>query len=305
MTQTTITDALTTFTLKHPEAKILATRGAGLRVGGPPHLIPRLCGELADYATCLIAGVIAEDDGEGYQLIYLMYSPLEHEIVSVETEQPRGEPAFHSVSPQVHAVDWHEREIEDSFEITFHDHPRLGDFVLHDDLWDEGIAPMRKDFDEKSAQRVSGPRRTWKPRRVLDSSGAVIFSVGPIFSGTTSPVNFLIESLGEEVMRSYPRLFYIHRGIEKRLEGMTVEDGLLLVERFAQTSSVAHAVAYCMAIERIRAIAVPRRETYLRGVFLEMERVRNHTTVLSEIIEKVCWSRAQVKVLVPACASQA
>ena len=40
---------------------------------------------------------------------------------------------FPSVSARVHAADWHEREAEDMFGLVFEGHPRLGDFILHDD----------------------------------------------------------------------------------------------------------------------------------------------------------------------------
>ena len=47
------------------------------------------------------------------------------------------------------------------------------------------------------------------------------------------------------------RVFYKHRGVEKRFEGMTAGDGVLLAERVEGIASVAHALAYCHAIERI------------------------------------------------------
>ena len=36
--------------------------------------------------------------------------------------------------------DWHEREVEDLFGLAFEGHPRLGDFILHED-WPEGREP--------------------------------------------------------------------------------------------------------------------------------------------------------------------
>jgi Ni,Fe-hydrogenase III large subunit len=39
------------------------------------------------------------------------------------------------------------------------------------------------------------------------------------------------------------RVFYKHRGIEKRFEQLTVADGVLLAERTEGVASVAHALA--------------------------------------------------------------
>ena len=48
------------------------------------------------------------------------------------------------------SVDWHEREVEDLFGLTFEGHPRLGEFVLHED-WPEGVNPMRHAFRRAAA----------------------------------------------------------------------------------------------------------------------------------------------------------
>jgi len=81
----------------------------------------------------------------------------------------------------VHAADWHERETEDLFGIEFEGHPRLGDFVLHED-WPEGVNPMRPAFDgaHPPTERVSDPR--WRPPAIVEAPGAFTMPVGPVFS---------------------------------------------------------------------------------------------------------------------------
>ena len=87
------------------------------------------------------------------------------------------------ISLQVHAADWHEREAEDLFGINFEGHPRLGDFVLHNDLWQEAVAPMRRDFDRKCRAAARAPDTEWRPRRIVQDPGAFVMPVGPIYSG--------------------------------------------------------------------------------------------------------------------------
>jgi formate hydrogenlyase subunit 5 len=192
--------------------------------------------------------------------------------------------SFESISVPVHAFDWHEREIEDVFELNFIGHPRLGDFVLHDEQWIEGLAPMRKQFNSVAALEEQN-ERDWKPRRILVAPGAFVMPVGPIFSGISSPVNYLIETVGEEVIRSYPRLFYNYKGIEKVFEDKSIDEGLLLSERFAQNTAISHGVTYCNAIEKIFGLSIPDRALILRGFLAELERIRHHTGVITEIIE--------------------
>ena len=59
----------------------------------------------------------------------------------------------------VHAADWHEREAEDLFGLNFAGHPRLGDFILHDDAWQENVEPMRRHFDPQGSHAPSKTRR--------------------------------------------------------------------------------------------------------------------------------------------------
>ena len=48
--------------------------------------------------------------------------------------------------------------------------------------------------------------------------------IGPKYSGVTESVHFLLETVGEDVIRSTPRLFYKWRAIEKLAEGKTVDE---------------------------------------------------------------------------------
>ena len=60
------------------------------------------------------------------------------------------------------SADWHEREVEDLFGIAFAGHPRLGEFVLHED-WPEGINPMRRAFDARRRLEARKPDPRWEP----------------------------------------------------------------------------------------------------------------------------------------------
>jgi Ni,Fe-hydrogenase III large subunit len=111
-------------------------------------------------------------------------------------------------------------------------------------------------------------------------------SIGPVFSGEAESVHFQLETTGEEIFRVFPRLFFKYRGVEKMAEGRTVNDVLLLAERFAGTTAFSHALAYCMAVEQICKAEVPERAKILRLFLAELERLRHHIGV----IESICNS---------------
>jgi formate hydrogenlyase subunit 5 len=196
-----------------------------------------------------------------------------------------------SISTQIHAADWYEREAEDLFGLAFQEHPRLGDFILHDQVWQEGIAPMRKVFDAGQMHFKRRPKEDWHPVLVVQDPGSFAMPVGPVYEGGVGEsVHFLFETVGEDVIRAVPRLFYNYRAVEKIAEGKSVSDVLLLAERFSAKSSFAHSLAFCQAVERVAAIEVPHRARGLRVVLAELERLRHHAGAIAGICQSTALS---------------
>jgi formate hydrogenlyase subunit 5 len=106
-----------------------------------------LCGRLFLEWNFSFAGLMAEEGASEWQLRYCFYGEREAGWVHVLVNFPLDEPTIPSIVKNVCAVDWHEREGEDLFGLKFEGHPRLGDFVLHDDVWQENVEPMRRHFD--------------------------------------------------------------------------------------------------------------------------------------------------------------
>jgi formate hydrogenlyase subunit 5 len=247
--------------------------------------VPDFCGWLFNELNYHFAGVVAEDGDKQWNVWYLFIGEGDAGRIQVRASAPLDEQSFQSVSRVVHAADWHERVVEDLFGITFEGHPKLGDFILHDDVWGEGVAPMRKSFDASQPIPVSArkPRYDWRPKRIVNAPGAFVMPIGPVFSGEAESVHFQLETIGEEVIRAFPRLFFKYRGVEKIAEGRSVDDALLLAERFAGTTAFSHGLAFCEAIEQINAAEVPERAQLLRVFLAELERFRHHIGVIAGI----------------------
>ncbi len=253
-----------------------------------PGILRDISDWLFNQAGYFWAGLFAEEFSDHWELRYGFYGAAEAGQVHLIVSLPPDKPSVPSITEPVHAADWHEREVEDLFGIEFEGHPRLGDFILHDDIWKEDVAPMRHGFDPHRVEDGRHENPEWRPRRVLQDPGAFAFTVGPIFSGAEESVHFLLESVGEDVTRTVPRLFYKYRGIEKIAEGKSANDVLLLAERFAATTAFSHALAYCQAVESITATLVGDRGNRLRIFFAELERIRHHVGA----IEAICESTA-------------
>ena len=254
----------------------------GLLLACDPSLLPDLCAWLAGERHYRFATLVTEEREEGWRLRFLFWGrePL---WVHLLAEMPRQRTSLPSISDVVHAADWHERETEDLFGLTFTGHPRLGDFILHEE-WPEGVNPMRWSFNARVPYNAREVDPQWRPVRIVQAPGAFAMPVGPIFSDTAQASHFLLETVGEDVARTIPRLFYKYRGVEKLAEGEEPAKVLLMAERFTGTSAIAHAWAFCQAVERIAGVDIPPRAQLLRALLAEFERFRHHLAALSDII---------------------
>jgi Ni,Fe-hydrogenase III large subunit/Ni,Fe-hydrogenase III component G len=100
--------------------------------------------------------------------------------------------------------------------------------------------------------------------------------VGPVHAGIIEPGHFRFSVVGEKVLRLEERLGYVHKGIERRFESLSLEEGVKLAARISGDSAVAFSWAYCMAVEQAANTAPPPRASWLRALFLERERLANH-----------------------------
>jgi formate hydrogenlyase subunit 5 len=99
-----------------------------------PSSLPELCKFLFWDAGCSFGGLIVEERPGKWCLSYLFLAAGSGWIEML-LQVPSSASSVPSISSEVHAADWHEREAEDLFGLEFEGHPRLGDFVLHDQVW--------------------------------------------------------------------------------------------------------------------------------------------------------------------------
>jgi Ni,Fe-hydrogenase III large subunit len=165
------------------------------------------------------------------------------------------------------------------------------------DDWPEGAWALRKDFDPGAqVPRVEG---SFHPFRPVTGEGVFQIPVGPVHAGIIEPGHFRFGVAGEPVLYLQLRLFYVHKGIEKRFERLPWPHTLFLAESISGDTAVGHALAYCHAIERLAEVEVPARAQVLRAMFLELERMYNHIADIGALATDVAFtvpaSRAQAQ----------
>jgi Ni,Fe-hydrogenase III large subunit/Ni,Fe-hydrogenase III component G len=158
---------------------------------------------------------------------------------------------------------------------------------LRHGAWPEDAHPLRKNFD--AGKRFPPEADRYAFVRV-EGEGVHEMPVGPVHAGTIEPGHFRFSIVGEKALRLEERLGYVHKGIEKRFEAMTLEQGAKLAGRVSGDSTVAYAWAYAMAAECATRAEPPARALALRAVMLELERIANHLGDLGYLGNDVAFS---------------
>jgi NADH-quinone oxidoreductase subunit D len=99
---------------------------------------------------------------------------------------------------------------------------------------------------------------------------------GPQHPAAHGVLRLVLELDGELVERADPHVGLLHRGTEKLMESRTYLQNLPYLDRLDYVAPMNQEHAWCMAIERLTGVQVPRRASLIRVLFSEIGRVLNH-----------------------------
>ncbi len=209
---------------------------------------------------------------DAFQLHLIFALDNEQSRVHLVIDLDRERPTFPSLMHELPATDWYEREVWEEPGIQPEGHPLLRPLRLPPD-WPPGTYPHRLSFVWRQSVQVVEPHHIQ-----LESApeGVVDYPLGPVRSGVVESGHYTLRTVGEELVDMHLQLFYKHRGIEKRAEGLPLPLLPLVAERISGTSAFAHSLALCQALESLAEVEVPQRALYLRTLLAELERLYNH-----------------------------
>lgn len=174
-----------------------------------------------------------------------------------------------SLAHRLPMLSWYESEMTDLFGVRFEQHPHPQPLVLH-----EGVEPAVPPMLDGAVPLDYMPSTAWMPEQ--DNPAVQHLPFGPVRADVVESAEFQFLYIGEGILHYHPRLFWKHRGMEKRFEGQRATPAVILAERVSGVGSLAHALAYCQAVEDALGVAVPPRARYLRVILAELERLYNH-----------------------------
>ncbi|MHB8595691.1 MAG: hydrogenase large subunit [Ktedonobacteraceae bacterium] len=209
---------------------------------------------------------------DAYQLHLLFAVDREQTWMHLVINLDGQTPTFPSLVAELPATGWYEREIWEDLGIQPQGHPLLRPLRLPPD-WPEQVHPQRNEFSWEQPVASVEPRYF---ELAPAPAGIVDYPLGPVRSGVVESGHYTLRTAGEELVDMRLQLFYKHRGVEKRAEGLSLTVLPLVAERISGASAFAHSLALCQALECASETEIPPRARYLRSILAELERLYNH-----------------------------
>jgi NADH-quinone oxidoreductase subunit D len=99
---------------------------------------------------------------------------------------------------------------------------------------------------------------------------------GPQHPSTHGVLRLVIKVDGEKIVEVVPEIGYLHRGTEKLFETETYPMAIPHTDRLDYIAAATNNHAYCLAVEKLLGIEVPRRAQIIRVILDELQRISSH-----------------------------
>src|SRR5262245_14996623 len=101
-------------------------------------------------------------------------------------------------------------------------------------------------------------------------------SLGPQHPSTHGVLRLELVLDGETVVKATPDIGYLHTGIEKTMEKEKWQQVVTVTCRMDYLNSMGNDLGFCLAVEKLMGIEVPRRAEDLRVLLTELNRLSSH-----------------------------
>jgi NADH-quinone oxidoreductase subunit D len=104
----------------------------------------------------------------------------------------------------------------------------------------------------------------------------MVLNMGPQHPSTHGVLRVILEMDGEIVVKAQPVIGYLHTGIEKSCEAKTYSQIVTLTDRIDYLAPLSNNLGYCLAVEKILGVEIPKRAQYIRVLLAELTRCASH-----------------------------
>jgi NADH-quinone oxidoreductase subunit D len=110
----------------------------------------------------------------------------------------------------------------------------------------------------------------------IGTAKTMVLNMGPQHPSTHGVLRVLLELDGENIVHAIPDIGYLHTGIEKSCEDKTYSQAITLTDRMDYLNPLGNNLVYCLAVEKLLGLEVPKRAQYIRVMMVELQRISSH-----------------------------
>ena len=208
-----------------------------------------------------------------FRVSYIIAFDEHKKFLILQSHVPTDDLKVPSITLEVPAANWSEREAFDMLGVVPTGHPDQRRLILSDDF-PKDIHPLRKEF-------TYNQRFPFEPQNAPPSKdapeGTTVIPLGPFYPVLEEPACFRLFMDGETVVGSDYRGFYNHRAVEKLADSeLNYNQIPFVAQQICGICGQVHSCAYSQAVEDAVGIEVPMRAKYIRSILLELERIHSH-----------------------------
>ncbi|MGH7911727.1 MAG: NADH dehydrogenase (quinone) subunit D [Candidatus Dormibacteraceae bacterium] len=104
---------------------------------------------------------------------------------------------------------------------------------------------------------------------------------GPQHPSTHGVLRLVVELDGETVLALKPVIGYLHTGIEKQMEALRWQQGVVITDRHDYLSPPINNLCYALAVEKLLGVEATPRAQALRVIMSELTRIASHCVWLA------------------------
>src|SRR6202162_1154631 len=119
-----------------------------------------------------------------------------------------------------------------------------------------------------TVQTATGPEQT------------MVLNMGPQHPSTHGVLRVLLELDGENIIKADVDIGYLHTGIEKTAEALTYSQAITITDRMDYLAPLSNNLVYCLAVEKLLGLEVPKRAQYIRVLLTELTRISSHLVLV-------------------------
>ena len=111
---------------------------------------------------------------------------------------------------------------------------------------------------------------------ITGATQTMVLNMGPQHPSTHGVLRVVLELDGETVIKARTEIGYLHTGIEKSCEAKTYSQAITLTDRLDYLAPLSNNLCYCLAVEKLLGLEVPKRARYIRVLLTELTRIGSH-----------------------------